>query len=30
MKKWKADFENLYGKPNNDDYDHYFYENVLK
>ena len=30
MKKWKDDFENLYNKPNNDDYDHYFYENVLK
>ena len=30
MKKWKYDFENLYNKPNNDDCDHYFYENVLK
>ena len=30
MKKWKDDFENLYNKQNNDDYDHYFYENVLK
>ena len=30
MQKWKDDFENLYSKPNNDDYDHYFYENILK
>ena len=30
MKKWKDGFEKLYSKPNHDDYDHYFYENVLK
>ena len=30
MKKWKDDFENLYNKLNNDDYDHYFYEKFLK